>query len=97
MKDINSTAKTASATLKIGGMSCAACANRIEKGLSALPGVERAGVNFAVEKASIDYDEKMISLKDIAGKIEDLGYQVIKDKVELKIVALLARPELKKR
>ena len=88
MKDTNSTAKIASATLKIGGMSCAVCANRIEKGLSALPGVEKAGVNYAVEKASIDYDEKQISLRDIAAKIEDLGYQVIKDKVELNITGM---------
>lgn len=65
MKDTNSTAKTVSTTIKIGGMSCAVCANRIEKGLAALPGVERAGVNFAVEKASIDFDEKQISLRDI--------------------------------
>lgn len=88
MKDTNSTVKIVSATLKIGGMSCVACGNRIEKGLSALPGVERAGVNFAVEKASIDYDEKKVSLKDIAAKIEDLGYHVIKDKVELKITGM---------
>lgn len=88
MKDTKSTAKLATTTLKIGGMSCAACANRVEKGLSALPGVEKAGVNFAVEKASVDYDKTKISLKDIAGKIEDLGYQVIKDKVELKITGM---------
>ncbi len=88
MKDTNNKAKTTSSTLQISGMSCAACASRIEKGLSALPGVEKAGVNFAIEKASIAYDQTKISLKDIAAKIEDLGYQVIKDKVELKITGM---------
>ncbi|MGI6093047.1 MAG: copper-translocating P-type ATPase [Veillonellaceae bacterium] len=84
----NSTTKITSATLKIGGMSCAACASRIEKGLGRLPGVEEARVNFAVEKASVAYDSKQISLKDIAAKIEGLGFQVIKDRVELKITGM---------
>lgn len=88
MQNTNSTAKTTSAALKIGGMSCAACARRVEKGLASLPGVEQASVNFAVEKASLTYDQKQISLKEIAAKVEDLGYQVIKDKVELKITGM---------
>lgn len=88
MKDKNNTSKLVSATLKIGGMSCAACASRIEKGLGRLPGVDEAGVNFAVEKASVAYDPKQISLKDIAVKIESLGFQVIKDQVELNITGM---------
>lgn len=88
MKD-NSTTNIASVTsLKIGGMSCAACANRVAKGLMALPGIERADVNFAIEKASVAYNQKQISLKDIAAKVEALGYQVMKEKVELKITGM---------
>ncbi|VBB07806.1 p-type atpase phosphorylation site [Lucifera butyrica] len=76
------------AILKIGGMSCAACANRIEKGLNKLPGVEKAVVNFAAEKATVTYDAGQVKLQDIASKVEELGYKVIKDKVELKLTGM---------
>ena len=72
-------------TLKISGMTCAVCANRIEKGLSKLSGVEKAVVNFAAEKASVTYDPIQIGLKEMAAKVADLGYQVINDKAEFKI------------
>ena len=42
--------------LQIEGMSCAACALRIEKNLSKIPGVKQATVNFATEKAAVEYD-----------------------------------------
>lgn len=74
--------------LKIGGMSCAACANRIEKGLGKLGGVDKAFVNLAAEKAAITYHAKEISLPEIAAKIESLGFQVIKDKAEFKITGM---------
>ena len=76
------------ATLKIGGMSCAVCAGRIEKGLAAMPGMDKANVNLAVEKASVTYNSKQLTLMEIAEKIEGLGYQVIKDKAELKITGM---------
>ncbi|CUH95024.1 Copper-exporting P-type ATPase A [Propionispora sp. 2/2-37] len=75
-------------TIKIGGMSCAACANRVERGLAALPGVNRAAVNFATEKAAIDYDAAQVSLPELVKKIEDLGYQAIKEKIELNITGM---------
>lgn len=77
-----------SATLKIGGMSCAACASRVEKGLAALPGVAKAVVNFAAEKATVTYDKDQIGLRDMAAKVEELGYQVVKDKAEFKITGM---------
>lgn len=42
--------------LQIQGMTCAACANRIEKGLNKIEGVENANVNFAIEKTKVVYD-----------------------------------------
>lgn len=48
------------ASLSIRGMTCAACANRIEKGLAKLPGVSDANVNFAMEKASVRFDPAQI-------------------------------------
>lgn len=74
-----------SVNLKIAGMSCAACASRIERGLSRLTGVEQAAVNFAAEKAAVTYDPAQIGLKDIAQKVTDLGYEIMTDKAEFKI------------
>lgn len=79
---------TKTATLKISGMSCAACANRIEKGLKATAGVSAANVNFASEKATVSYDPAQVGLSSLAAKVETLGYQVIKDKVEFTITGM---------
>lgn len=74
--------------LKVGGMTCAACSGRVERGLAKLPGVEKAAVNLATEKAAVTYDSSRTSLGEIAQKIEALGYEVIKDKVEVKITGM---------
>lgn len=74
--------------LKVGGMTCAACASRVERGLTKLPGVEKAAVNLATEKAAVTYDRSQLSLNEIVQKIEALGYEVIRDKVDLKITGM---------
>lgn len=71
--------------LKIAGMSCAACAARIEKGLGRLPGVEKATVNFATEQATVTFDPAQANISDLAKKVESLGFRIVTDKVELKI------------
>ncbi|CAB3395442.1 copper [Cu(I)] transporter ATPase [Kyrpidia spormannii] len=70
-------------TLAIQGMTCATCANRIEKGLSKLPGIEEAFVNLALEKATVEFDPRQVSVKDIEDKVRSLGYQVAKQRLEL--------------
>ncbi len=82
--------KTTSRTvqLKISGMTCAACSARIEKGLSKLAGVEKAAVNLASEKAVVTYDPAQINAEVMAEKIHDLGYEVVKDKVEFAITGM---------
>ena len=77
-----------SVNLKISGMSCAACAARLEKGLAKLPGVASASVNFASEKASVSYDPAQVGLKEFAAKIEQLGFGLVLDKVELNITGM---------
>lgn len=72
-------------SLTISGMTCAACANKIEKGLSRVEGVEEANVNFALEKTIIKYDPSLVDKKEFEAKIEKLGYQVIHDKTEFDI------------
>lgn len=61
-------------TLDISGMTCAACAQRIEKGLARTPGVESATVNFAMETATVVFDRGSAGENDLIRKVEQLGY-----------------------
>ncbi|MEK4884655.1 heavy metal translocating P-type ATPase [Bacillus sp. FSL W8-1127] len=71
-------------TLKVTGMTCAACSNRIEKVLNKMDGVE-ANVNLAMEKATVKYDPAKQSVADIQTRINKLGYGVATEKVTLDI------------
>lgn len=70
--------------LKIRGMSCAACARRIEKVLEKLPGVDQVNVNFATESAAVEYQPSM-SLDTIMEKIKNAGFAVVSEQVEFKL------------
>jgi len=72
---------TTEKTLQISGMTCAACANRIEKGLSKIEGVENANVNFALESSTIIYDPAKTNINEFKAKVEKLGFNVIQEKV----------------
>ncbi|MCO7124913.1 heavy metal translocating P-type ATPase [Sporolactobacillus shoreicorticis] len=72
------------AHIGITGMTCAACANRIERGLNRMDGVA-ANVNLAMEKAKVAYDDQRIKPVEIAEKIEKLGYGVASERVDLAI------------
>nr|WP_148305130.1 heavy metal translocating P-type ATPase [Shouchella lehensis] len=74
--------------LPIEGMTCAACANRIEKGLTRLDGIDEANVNFGTEKAKIRYDSDKITPQVFEEKIEHLGYNVRKEKVVFAITGM---------
>ncbi len=63
--------------LNISGMSCAACVRRVEQGLADLEGVSSAAVNFATEKATVEYDPAELAVDQMAAKVKDLGYEVI--------------------
>ncbi|NWQ40280.1 copper-translocating P-type ATPase [Bacillus sp. EB106-08-02-XG196] len=76
------------ASIGIIGMTCAACATRIEKGLNKMEGVEQATVNLALEKSSIKYDPSKLSEADFEKKIEALGYGVVKQKAEFEITGM---------
>ncbi|MED1646121.1 heavy metal translocating P-type ATPase [Brevibacillus agri] len=73
------------ATLQITGMTCAACANRIEKGLNKLEGVTSANVNFALEKASVSYDPSKVGLDQLEQTIQKLGYGTAKEVAEFQL------------
>ncbi|MEH7450708.1 heavy metal translocating P-type ATPase [Bacillus toyonensis] len=73
------------ANLQISGMTCAACANRIEKGLKKIEGVHDANVNFALEKTKIMYDPTKTNPQHFKEKVESLGYGIVSDKAEFTV------------
>lgn len=70
----NKTQATEEVTLDLFGMTCANCALRIEKGLSELPGVSEARVNFARETAFVRHNSET-KTSDLLSKVESLGYK----------------------
>ncbi|MDR1087981.1 MAG: heavy metal translocating P-type ATPase [Coriobacteriales bacterium] len=64
-------------TIPIGGMTCAACVQRVEKVIQRLEGVESASVNLATEKAMVTYHPEHVRLTAIREAIEKAGYQVL--------------------
>ena len=63
-----------SVRLSLEGMTCAACATRIERKLNRLDGVA-AAVNFATEQASVDYDPSQAAVEDLIRAVEAAGYR----------------------
>ncbi len=75
-------------TLQIAGMTCAACAVRIEKGLKKIDGVEDASVNFALEKSKVTFDPSKANVNQFKEKVESLGYKVVSEKAEFDICGM---------
>jgi Cu+-exporting ATPase len=71
---------TATATdhveLPITGMTCASCANRIERRLNKLEGVV-ATVNYATEKATVDFDPAMVDPDQLIASVQSVGYDAV--------------------
>ena len=66
-------------SMKIEGMSCSACANRIERIVNKLDGVEKGAVNFAAETLALEYDESAVELGQVEAAIEKAGFKVKKN------------------
>jgi Cu+-exporting ATPase len=64
-------------SVRIGGMTCASCAQTIESALRKTAGVIDANVNLATEKATVVYDQAVTGYEAIRKAIEDTGYQVL--------------------
>ncbi|HQD20373.1 MAG TPA: heavy metal translocating P-type ATPase [Bacillota bacterium] len=71
--------KFVTTTLKIEGMTCAACSARVEKALQKIDGVISASVNLTTEKASVEYDPAQVDEAALAQAIEKTGYLVAQD------------------
>ncbi|RAK65894.1 heavy metal translocating P-type ATPase [Hymenobacter edaphi] len=76
MEPHTSALPTQTATLDIEGMTCASCARFVEKALTRTPGVQRAVVNLATEKATVDYAPAQIDRAGLAAAVVDAGYAV---------------------
>jgi Cu+-exporting ATPase len=62
------------AELAVSGMTCAACASRVEKSLARAPGVRSAGVNLATERATVDYDQSTTGVDALIEAVKNAGY-----------------------
>lgn len=88
MSSSNQAVSNQQATLQITGMTCAACASRIEKGLNKLEGVAQANVNFAMEQASVNFDPSQVNMSQLEQKIQALGYGTVKESIDFDIVGM---------
>ena len=61
--------------LSLYGMHCSSCANIIERSLKKLPGVKRANVNFAAEKAAIVFDGSQVKTDVLINAVSKAGYK----------------------
>jgi Cu+-exporting ATPase len=75
-------------SLQITGMTCATCAGTVEKKLSELRGVSKAGVNLASEKATVEYDPSLATEKDLVKAVEDAGYGVAISEVVFNVTGM---------
>ena len=64
------------ATINIGGMHCNNCVNSIEKGITALEGIESVAVTLDDSTAVVEYDASQLALNDIEKAVEKRGFKV---------------------
>ena len=82
VKDLGYGAKVEKVLLPIQGMTCASCVNKVEKALNSLKGVVHASVNFATERASVEYIPEEVTVRDLKRAVREAGYQVLEVKEE---------------
>ena len=70
---------------EVTGMTCAGCAGRVEKAVAAMPGVESATVNLALEKLDVSFDHDVLSPERIADAVRTTGYGIREAQVILNI------------
>lgn len=66
----------------VEGMTCASCVSRVEKKLRSLEGVANAQVNLASERATVEYLESRLGVKDFRDALEQIGYHVPQEETE---------------
>lgn len=66
-------------TMKIGGMTCASCQQKIQKKLENTAGIKNAAVSYGAGTATVTYDTDILSYADIVSVIQRLGYEALPD------------------
>jgi P-type Cu+ transporter len=61
--------------LSVSGMTCAACARRVERSLSEVEGVQECSVNFATRRASVVFDSQLTSVSALTDAVAEAGYR----------------------
>ncbi len=74
-------------SIQIEGMTCASCVGRVEKALSAIPGVASASVNLATEAAQVSYDDT-VDTSVLTQTLSDAGYPAVVEEVTLEIESM---------
>lgn len=69
-------------TLPVDGMTCASCVARVEKALKKVDGVQRASVNLATEKATVELNPAIVSVEALKTAVEEAGYTLLVPKAE---------------
>ncbi len=77
MPAVAESATSARSDLPLLGMSCASCAGRIEKALNKAPGVEKATVNFATARATVNYNPQQTTPEKLRDAVKSAGYDAI--------------------
>ncbi|MBI5133098.1 MAG: heavy metal translocating P-type ATPase, partial [Thaumarchaeota archaeon] len=76
--------------IKVIGMHCASCVNKIEKAIKNVKGVKQANVNLITEKATVEFDESATNEKELQEAIKKTGYGVAErnDEIRLKVIGM---------
>jgi Cu+-exporting ATPase len=77
VKDLGYEAGVERVTLPVRGMSCASCVEKVQTALKNVPGVVKASVNFATEKATVEYLPAQVTTRDLAKAVHDAGYELL--------------------
>lgn len=71
--------------LSIDGMTCSACSNGLEKYLNKQEGIKQASVNLVMANASIEYDEKLLTIDNLNEFVKKAGFKSLGEFKEIKI------------
>ncbi len=77
IKDLGYGVSVSKVILPIKGMTCASCVNKVQNALSSLSGVISASVNFATEKATVEYLPSQTGMREFKKAVRDSGYDIL--------------------
>jgi len=86
--EVGKSAQSTDVSFGIGGMTCAACVARVERALSAVPGVVAASVNLATERARVTVDPAAVDLAQLVEVVRSVGYEVRPTQVDLSLAGM---------